>query len=275
MITLTVVGCAGSASGPDGPASSYLVRAPDPTTGEPFDLVVDLGPGAFGALYRYVDPARIGALGLTHLHADHCIDVCSLYVAARYSGARPWPALPLFGPTGTVERLARAYRVAAVEGDPGRPSEPDGFAEQFIARRWSDEPAGGHPVGPFVITSTRVEHPVETYAMRITEAATGANLTYSADTGASEALVQLAQGTDLLLCEAAFGAAGSDRARPAGLHLTAAEAAEHATRADARALMITHIPPWEDAEGALAVASAAFAGGPTLLARPGGEWTVG
>ena len=80
---LTVVGCSGSISGPDSPASSYLVQAPyDNRT---FSLLLDFGPGAMGALYRYLDPREIDAIGLSHLHADHCLDLCGYHVAACYS----------------------------------------------------------------------------------------------------------------------------------------------------------------------------------------------
>ena len=107
---LTVVGCSGSVSGPESPASCYLVQAP--YEGRTFSLVLDLGPGAFGALYSYLDPPSVDAVGLSHLHPDHCVDLCALYVAGallpdravaadRRSTARPAPPA----------RLARAYEV--------------------------------------------------------------------------------------------------------------------------------------------------------------------
>jgi len=45
---LTVVGCSGSLSGPDSPASSYLLQAP--YQDRIFSLLMDCGPGAMGAL---------------------------------------------------------------------------------------------------------------------------------------------------------------------------------------------------------------------------------
>ena len=70
---LTIVGCSGSVSGPDSTASCYLVRAP--YEGRTYALVLDLGPGSFGQLYRYLDPAQVDAIGLSHLHPDHCLDL--------------------------------------------------------------------------------------------------------------------------------------------------------------------------------------------------------
>ncbi|MFP5282698.1 MAG: MBL fold metallo-hydrolase, partial [Actinomycetes bacterium] len=106
---LTVVGCSGSVSGPTSPASAYLISAP--YEGRAFSLLLDLGPGAFGALWNYLDPAEVDAVGLSHLHPDHCLDLCAFYVAARYSPSAPWPQIPLYGPPGSLARLARAYEV--------------------------------------------------------------------------------------------------------------------------------------------------------------------
>ena len=77
---LTVIGCAGSAPGPKSPASCYLVEH------DGFRLVLDLGNGAFGPLQGLLDPATIDAVFLSHLHADHCLDVAPFVVWHRYSG---------------------------------------------------------------------------------------------------------------------------------------------------------------------------------------------
>ena len=76
---VTVVGCAGSFPGPDSPASCYLLEA------EGFRLVIDLGNGALGVLQRYAGLFSIDAICLSHLHADHCIDLGAYWVARQYS----------------------------------------------------------------------------------------------------------------------------------------------------------------------------------------------
>ena len=83
---LTIVGCTGSMAGPDSPASCYLVRASD---GErDWQLLLDLGSGALGALQRHTDPLTLDAVLLTHLHPDHCLDLTGLRVL-RAHGPRP------------------------------------------------------------------------------------------------------------------------------------------------------------------------------------------
>ena len=46
---------------------------------------------------------------LSHLHADHCLDLCGYYVMRKYHPTGPQPQIPVWGPAGTAERMARAY----------------------------------------------------------------------------------------------------------------------------------------------------------------------
>ncbi len=234
---LTVVGCSGSGPGPDSPASCYLVEQ------DGFRLVLDLGNGALGPLSRYVDPRAVDAILLSHLHADHCLDACSLMVVhRRQPGPRPGPIL-LAGPAGTTQRLLAA-------ADPGAASLSDVFTVTELT-------AGSRSLGPFQLRLARTNHPVETYAVRLT--AGGRSLTYSADTGTSPALVALARDTDLFLCEASFLDPGpGGEANPPDLHLTGREAGEHAAAAGAGRLLLTHIPLWHDPARTLAEAGGVF-----------------
>ena len=85
FMRLTVVGCAGSFPGPDNPASCYLLEA------DGFRLVIDFGNGSLGALQKYSGLFDIDAVCLSHLHADHCVDLYSYSVARTYSPAGPQP----------------------------------------------------------------------------------------------------------------------------------------------------------------------------------------
>jgi len=260
-VELTVVGCSGSVPGPKSPASSYLVRAPH--EGRTFSLLLDLGPGAFGQLYRYLHPSEVDAIALSHLHPDHCLDVCAFYVAASYSTpGRPWPGIPLHGPPGTRERIRLAYQA------PGPDPEPAAAIDQYFGYRdWEPE----QRIGPFTVTTARVEHPVEAYAVRIEEnGPDGGTLVYSGDTGPCDALVELARGADLLLAESAFLEQPTKRT---GLHLTGREAADAAQRAGVARLVLTHIPPWHEPDVVLGEAVPHF-DGPVSLAAAGLAVTV-
>lgn len=261
---LTVVGCSGSMSGPESPASSYLVQAP--YRGRTFSLVLDLGPGAAGALFRYLDPREVDAIGLSHLHPDHCLDLCAFYVAATYSPSAPWPRIDVHGPAGTRDRIVRAYDPAG----PGltTPEPGPGIGANFDYRDWRPE----QRIGPFVVRTARVAHTVEAYAVRVTEdVPDGGSLVFTGDTGPCAALVELARGADLLLAEAAF----LDRpGNPPGLHLSGRDAAAAAAAAGVGALVLTHIPPWHDRDQVLAEA-VPYVDVPVELAAPGASWTIG
>lgn len=261
---LTVVGCSGSTSGPESAASSYLVQAP--FQGRTFSLVLDLGPGAFGALYRYLDPRDVQGVGLSHLHPDHCLDLCGFYVAARYSPTAPWPRAQVYGPHGTADRLGRAYDVPTPDGVLGESGSS--IRDAFDYHDWQPD----QQIGPFTVRTVRVAHPVEAYAIRLDERdGTGGSLVFSGDTGPCQALTELAEGADLLLIEAAF----LDRPdNPPGLHLSGRQAAETAAAAGVGAVLLTHIPPWHDRSRVLAEATGAFKG-PVTLAYPGAHWTIG
>ncbi len=260
---LTVVGCSGSVSGPRSPASCYLVQAPDQQT--TFSLVLDLGPGALGALHNYLEPADIGAVGLSHLHPDHCLDLCGLYVAAAYSPGAPFARIPVYGPSGTGPRLTRAYEAPPPTAG-GVTAEGAHLEERFAFIDWAPEQI----VGPFRVQTTEVRHPTPAYAIRITETASGATLVYSGDTGPNQALVDLASQADLLLIEASF----RDRPdNPPDLHLSGRQAAQIASEAQVKNLVLTHIPPWHSPDDAVAEARPHFSG-PLVAAASAAQWSI-
>ena len=43
-----------------------------------------MGNGALGALHNYTDPLDVDGVALSHLHADHCVDLTGFYVLRRY-----------------------------------------------------------------------------------------------------------------------------------------------------------------------------------------------
>src|SRR3954447_1361372 len=106
LMRLSVAGCSGSLPGPTGPASCYLVDVGGAR------VVLDVGSGALGPLQRMTRLDAIDAVFLSHLHPDHCMDLCGWYVWARYAPANmasPPPRLRVLAPKGARERMARAY----------------------------------------------------------------------------------------------------------------------------------------------------------------------
>jgi len=248
-VRLTVVGCSGSYPGPDSPASCYLLEAD--LDGRTWRVLLDLGNGALGALQRYVDPLDIDAVLLSHLHADHCLDLCGYYVLRKYHPAGPQPRLPVYGPSGTAGRMARAYDL---------PEDP-GMSLEFDFRTWAPgEPAR---IGPFTVQAIRVEHPVEAYGLRVS--AGGSLLAYTGDSGRCTQLESVARGADVLLAEASFR---DEDANPPGIHLTGGDCGRLARDAEVTRLVVTHVPPWHDPKEMLVAAQQAWDGA-AELARPG------
>jgi ribonuclease BN (tRNA processing enzyme) len=240
---LTVIGCSGSFPGPDSPASCYLLEA------EGFRLVMDMGNGALGVLQRYAGLFGVDAICLSHLHADHCADLGVYLVARKWAPDGPRPPIPVYGPRGTAERVAGFGYESKVA-----------VQARFV---FHDLAPGAFEMGPFRVTADHVDHPVETFGFRVEH--DGWRLAYSADTGECDALVRLAKGVDLLMCEASYL---EGPANPANVHLTARQAAEYASRAGVGQLLLTHLVPWNEQARTLAEATGPY-DGPLSLARTG------
>lgn len=236
---LTVLGCSGSVVGPDSAASGYLLRAPDTTP-----LVIDFGGGVLGALQRYADPGSVDVL-LSHLHADHCLDLPGLFVWRRFHPSAPVGRAVMYGPSDTAARLGAASSPYG--------GEIDDFSDIFDLNTWTD----GEPVtlGSLTVVPMAVCHPTESYGLRITDGSH--TLVYSGDTGRCDAVVELARDADVFLCEASWT---HSEDRPRNLHLSGTDAGWIAARAGVRELLLTHIPPWTSREDMLNEAKAEFDG---------------
>ena len=245
---LTVLGCAGTFPSAESGCSAYLVEH------DGFRLLLDAGNGAIGALQRHVGLFDLDAVLLSHLHADHCLDLVAYSYARRYHPERP-ARLVVHGPRGTAERLVQVFDKAP----------EDGLHDVYDFRTTSP---GTTRIGPFEVTLTPTAHPVECYAIRV--AAGGRSLTYSADTGPSLDVARAAAGTDLFLCESTWL---EDSPRPPNLHLTAREAGEHAARADVGRLALIHTTAYLDQDAYVEQAAQAFAG-PIERAHPGATYDL-
>jgi ribonuclease BN (tRNA processing enzyme) len=278
---LTIVGCSGSMSGPASTASSYLVQADD-AAGRTWSVLLDLGPGSFGALMNYIDPRALDALFFSHLHPDHMADVTSLQVFLRYHPEGEVGPLRTLGPVETAERIGAVCWLT-----------PEEVSRQFAVERYT--PREAVTVGPLRITPIPMNHPVPAFGLRIEGPGADGTVTlaYTGDTDACSEAADLADGVDLLLSEASFQEGRED---VRGIHLTGLRAGllaagqgdvtddvdpEPAPGGPASAgdggapartavgrLVLTHLPPWTDPAVILAEARSAYAG-PVEVARAG------
>jgi ribonuclease BN (tRNA processing enzyme) len=223
-------------------------------------MLLDCGNGVFAKLRGQLDYLGVDAVVLTHLHADHFLDLVPFAYALTY-GPRRDPAAPvrpvLHAPPGARD----CFR--SVVGSWG---SEDLIESAFDLREY--DPGASLAVGPLQVRFSEVDHFVQAFAVEVT-AAGGGRFVFGADTGPSDALVEFAQGADLLMVEATLRTPeDGDRG-----HLTAAEAGEHAARAGAGALLLTHITDELDEGAARAEAAAAF-GKDVAVAREGAVYVV-
>ena len=99
-LSLTVLGTASPHPGPDRPCSGYLLR------GGGAEVWVDAGTGTFAELQRHTDPARLTAIWISHLHADHCADLLAAASAYAFGGMTPAAPIPVYAPQACAQRPA-------------------------------------------------------------------------------------------------------------------------------------------------------------------------
>ena len=242
---LTILGSNGTYATPGHPTSGYLLRE------EGTSVWIDTGSGTFAALQGVTDFNSLDALIVSHVHADHCVDLLSFYHAVKYGG-RPRSGIPTYVPAGLAGTL---------KGFLGDPDHGIGETLDFRIQDDGDDVAVGGIEFEFAIT----DHPVPTLGIRA-QAGSGRVLAYSADTGPAGTWPRIAQNADLFLCEATYQGASEDKPWPH--HLTAGEAGRIARDSEARTLMLTHIWPTLDPERSVQEAEDTF-GRQVRIAVPG------
>lgn len=218
-------------------------------------VLLDCGSGVFGKLRAVRDYVDVDAVVVSHLHADHVLDLVPFASALTY-GPRARTVRPrLVVPPGGRDALRRLSAAAGMGADH--------VDAAFAVEEY--DPAARTTVGPLRLAFRLVPHFLPTHAIDVA-ADGGGRLTYGADCGPGEDLVAFATGTNLLVLEATL-------TEPAEGHLTPAQAGEHARRAGAGRLVLTHRSDELDAAAAAREATAAF-GAPVQVAREGDAYAV-
>ena len=188
---------------------------------------MDLGTGAFANLRSYVDYDRIGAVVISHMHADHFIDLVPLRYALRYGGRKRRGKMPVYLPPDGTRMLRQLVSAFADEGG-------EFLSDVYDIKEY--DPSKRLKIAASTITFAHTAHYIPAFAMRWEN--NGSVITYSADTAPDERVVALARDSDVFLCEATL-LHGEHEHGMRG-HSTAVEAAEMAKAAGVRRLILTH-----------------------------------
>jgi len=182
-----------------------------------------------------VDSKWIDAILITHFHPDHVSDLVPFLFASNYEyGAVRGEPFHLIGPTG-LEQFYRA--LVGVYGDWIVPK-----GDRLVLKEMNASASDSLDLQEILIRSAPAVHSFPSLHYRME--ADGVSVTVSGDTDFSEALVDLGQGTEALICECSM----PDELKQPG-HLIPSEAGLIATRARAKKLVLTHFyPPCENVD---------------------------
>jgi ribonuclease BN (tRNA processing enzyme) len=263
-LRITVLGKSPSWQDIDGACSGYLLEEGDTA------LLLDCGNGVFSKLRRFIDYLDVDAVVLSHMHADHFLDLVPFSYALTYA-PRQQPA-PVHRWNGTDHPAHPVLHAPIGARDVFRRVCGAWGREDLIERAFDlREYDGSAPieVGLLRLRFAEVPHYTRTHAIEVSANGSG-RFVFGADSRPTDDLVAFAHGSDLLMVEATLPR--PERQGPRG-HLTPEEAGEHGRRAGARRVVLTHISDELDADWARQEAERSF-GGPVDVAHEGAVYTV-
>ena len=235
-------------------------------------LLFDCGEGTQRQLtYAKISPMKIDKIFITHYHGDHILGLAGLIQSMGFRGRSE--DLDIYGPKG-LNKLINAisnigffqinFQIITHEIGEGIVLETDEYIiKSIIAEHNIDNLAYsiyekkkprflrekaielGVPVGPAfgklhngeeVEINGKIIKPEQVLG----EPRIGQKVTYSGDTRPCEKMIELAQGSDVLIHEATYEHEDQDKAIE-NCHSTSKEAAEIAKEANVKLLVLTHI----------------------------------
>jgi ribonuclease BN (tRNA processing enzyme) len=211
-------------------------------------LLFDSGPGTMRRLLEaHTTIFEISHIFYSHFHPDHSSEFIPFIFATKYpDNHRRTGPLTVAGGRGFgefYEGLKTAY---------GRWIEL--APQQLNIIEFDNQKSDSRQFEEFTVETAPVAHNPESIAYRLT-GSDGCSAVYTGDTDFCETIINLAQNTDLLICECAM----PDRFRVKG-HLTPSLAGDLATKAGVRQLVLTHFYPQCDQADIAAECRKTYAG---------------
>jgi ribonuclease BN (tRNA processing enzyme) len=189
--------------------------------------LLDCGATALIAMRRFaIDPGRINAIFLSHLHGDHFAGVLFLLLEQHFIAQRDQPLL-VAGPLGTEGRVMAALDVFF----PGAAQ----LTWRFPLRFAELTPERTARFGAFAITPHVVAHPSGSAAFAFRLKTSDRLIAYSGDTGWTDTLVEVARDADLFIVECyAYGGAAEN-------HIGYTTLRDNLSKLGSKRLLLTHL----------------------------------
>lgn len=220
-VSLSVLGCGDAFCSGGRMQTCFCLKTPKQA------LLLDCGATVLLAMQQqHVDPESIDRILLSHLHGDHFGGVPFFLIHAQFELKRTRP-LTIIGPTGTRERIEAAIDVLF-------PDLRD-VSWRFPLEVIELEAGKEQIAGDIRISSYLVDHPSGAPSLAFRLAIDDRVLAFSGDTRWTEALIEIADGADLLIAEC-------HGFKPNGVpHLDWQTLNAHKDHLRARRILLTHM----------------------------------
>ncbi|MFX1529662.1 MAG: MBL fold metallo-hydrolase [Promethearchaeota archaeon] len=196
-------------------------------------LLLDCGDGTTQRLMQLNALSSVNTICLSHLHGDHFMGITSLLWYYMFINRKVH--LTIIGPSPIKEAVVKLLELQSIPPD-FLVKLP--FKLQFKELTASDDVF--EVQGGYKIKYAEMDHTAPAFAYRIEK--NGESVCYSGDSRPTQNLIELAEKSNIFICEATFSDDQKEIAYQYG-HCTPIDAAKMARDAGCEKLVLTHISP--------------------------------
>ncbi|GAB6100528.1 MBL fold metallo-hydrolase [Halanaerocella petrolearia] len=186
------------------------------------NILLEVGPGTLSNLNQLIEYHQLDAVIISHLHADHFLELIPLHYALMLAQKRKTrqEALAVYLPFTACSELDFIRSKVGKE-----------FHLQQITADTRLQ------LGEVEFTFQQSNHSKECYGIRISDGEKV--IGYTADTAWDQNLISFLSGTDILVAEASL--LDKDREERKVGHMTVKEAVDFGAKAETKELLLTHL----------------------------------
>jgi ribonuclease BN (tRNA processing enzyme) len=221
MLRIRVLGSCDAFNSSGALHSAYLLEH------EAGTLLLECGPSALAGLKRAgIDPCRIDAILVSHLHGDHFGGIPFLLLDYLFSSCRKRP-LQVAGPPTTLERTRAVYG--------GLYREEHYHELPFDVEEVAVSPGDTLELAGFRVRAFVVPHMAKPFSLGYRLESSEGCVLFSGDSAWTDEFVTHSRGVDLFLCECCTLEPKTD------FHTSYADILAHRSELECRRLVLTHL----------------------------------